>query len=174
MLSKRLEHYSLEVRLYKNFSVVIGAALSLAMISIPAFAAEWVQLRDDIYGCRIVYPGSVFRTDVAVPSRPLRFAGPNDETYFQVMGSANSEGLSPRAIKERYFGDAIPGEVTYERAKGGFLVVSGYRDKSIFYTRLQLSEDRTRLCILEITYPQKDKAAFDQIVTRMSHSFSAE
>lgn len=171
---RSLEYRFWEVHLYKTVSVVLGAALTLGMISIPGSAAEWAELRDDLYGCRIIYPGTVFRSDPAVPGRPLKFSGPNDETYFQVMGSANSEGLSPREIKERYFGDAIPGEVAYESAKAGFLVVSGYRDESIFYTRLQLSKDRARLCILEITYPQKDKAAFDRIVTRMSHSFFAE
>ena len=162
------------VRVYKLCSIAIGAAITLCVIAVPALAEDWVELKDDLYGCSIIYPGNVFRGDVAVPGRPLKFSGPNDETYFQVMGSANAEGLSPRAIKERYFGDAVPGDVTYESAKGGFLVVSGYRGESIFYTRLQISDDGTKLCILEITYPRKDKAAFDEIVTRMSHSFSAD
>ena len=65
----------------------------------------------------LIFPMTSFK-DVVTPGRPLKFSGPNDETYFQIMGSTNSEGLAPPGIRKRYFGgDAVPGEVTYESAK---------------------------------------------------------
>lgn len=158
----------------RHYSVVFGIAFAFGVLSAPALAGEWIKFTDDTYGCRVDFPSDVFQKDVVTPGRPLKFSGPNDETYFQIMGSTNSEGLAPQGIRKRYFGgDAVPGEVTYESAKGGFLVLSGYRGDNIFYTRLQLSPDRTRLCIMEIIYPREDKVAFDQIVTRMSRSFES-
>jgi hypothetical protein len=66
----------------------------------------------------------------------------------------------------------MPGSVVYERTKERFLVLSGYRNGNIFYTKVVVSNDRRVACILDITYPRAMKEQFDRIVTRMSRSFS--
>jgi hypothetical protein len=66
----------------------------------------------------------------------------------------------------------MPGDITYQRTKGTFLVLSGYREGNIFYTKVAVSDDRSIACILDITYPQSLKRQFDRIVTRMSRSFT--
>jgi hypothetical protein len=101
-----------------------------------------------------------------------RFSGPDSETYFRIMGVDNKEELSPAEIRAKYLKAQIPGDVTYERTRTRFLVLSGHRGESIFYTRVAVSGDRRTICIMEITYPRKDKRAFDSIVSRMSRSFS--
>ena len=157
----------------KLAAIITGIAVLLGIFHTTANAEGWVDYRDDA-GCHLSYRGDIFHAGPPVSGQPLLFSGPNDETYFRLIGLENSERLSPGAIKQKYFGDAIPGDVTYERAKGAFLVLSGYREESIFYIRVETSQDSQTICILEIIYPRSDKMDFDQMVTRMSYSFSVD
>jgi hypothetical protein len=68
----------------------------------------------------------------------------------------------------------MPGDITYNRTKSSFLVLSGYRGRDIFYTKVAVSPDRRVACILDITYPRSLKRQFDGIVTRMSRSFHVD
>ncbi len=100
-----------------------------------------------------------------------RFSGPDSQTFFRVMGVENKENLTPAGVKAKYLRADVPGDIVYERTKRSFLVLSGYRDDGIFYTKVAMSVNQRSVCILEITYPRKAKRAFDDIVTRMSRSF---
>ena len=155
----------------------IGAMAASALLAapVPAGAATWEVYRDKAEGCRIEYPARVFRPEAMDDSQNhQRFAGPNDRVYFRVMGVANEDDLSPREIRAAYLHENQPGEVVYQATRNDFLVLSGYRGDSIFYTRVAVSPDRRTLCIVEIAYPTVEKHAFDAIVTRMSRSFRVE
>ena len=104
-------------------------------------------------------------------NKAQRFSGPDSRTYFRVMGVKNKENLTPAGVKAKYLRANVPGDLVYERTERSFLVLSGYRTGSIFYTKVAMSANQRSVCILEITYPRKTKRAFDHIVTRMSRSF---
>ncbi len=133
----------------------------------------WSSYVDDAFNCQLEYPVSVFKQIRDEEEGPVRFAGPEPEIYFRVMGAENPSRWTVGDIKTKYLSHDIPDEITYERIKGQFLVLSGYRGEGIFYTKVSLSEDGRIACILEIAYPRQDKIRFDRIVTRMSRSFSA-
>ena len=59
--------------------------------------------------------------------------------------------------------------VHYKRVTGRFFALSAVRSGRIFYTRCNLRPTRTIHCF-EISYPAKEKRAWDRPVTRMSHS----
>lgn len=151
---------------------------ALALAGILSFSLEasaqdldWGVYRDEVHGCRLEYPLALFTRDPEEPEEPQRFSSEDDSTYFRVMGAENSAKWTTRDIKEKYLRADMPGDVTYERTKRDFLVLSGYRDELIFYTKVAVSDDRHTACILDITYPRSRKKEFDGIVTRMSHSF---
>ncbi|MDP9137302.1 MAG: hypothetical protein M3N38_03895, partial [Pseudomonadota bacterium] len=125
------------------------------------------------HDCRLEYPTALFAPPEDADAAPQLFTGPNEDTYFRIMGADNTSQWTPADIKAKYLQSGVPGDVTYERTKGEFLVLSGYRGKSIFYTKVSVSDDEKTACILEITYPRAKKHQFDAIVTRMSRSFSA-
>jgi hypothetical protein len=147
---------------------------SAVVFAVPVLAQtlSWSVYLDDDYGCRLEYPSSVFAAGPRELDDPLQFSGPNEETYFRILGVDNASGRTPADIKAEYLRSNIPDEITYERTKREFLVLSGYRGESIFYTKVSVSKDGKIACILEITYPRKDKRKFDDIVTRMSRSFA--
>jgi hypothetical protein len=154
--------------------LLIGYALACYILIANAYAiSDWQVYRDTIYECRLQYPSSVFVQDpLDVAQEGQRFSGTDETIYFRVLGFKNSTELSAAQIKAKYFAASVPGDVVYERTKTEFVVLSGYRDDSIFYVKVSLSPDKRTACVLEIVYPRKSKNAFDGIVTRMSRSFA--
>ena len=87
------------------------------------------------------------------------------------LGLDNAVRWTPEDIRENFLNVEMPGDITYESSRDEFLVLSGYRDEDIFYTRVAVSRDRRIACILDVTYPRALKRQFDGIITRMSRSF---
>jgi hypothetical protein len=151
-------------------------ALALATaFSLPSMASaqdlDWGVYEDVEHGCRLDYPRALFSRDPEEPGEPQRFSGEDDSTFFRVMGAENTSKWTPADIRQKYLRADMPGDITYERTKSEFLVLSGYREEAIFYTKVAVSDDHHVACILDITYPRSRKKEFDRIVTRMSHSF---
>jgi hypothetical protein len=133
-----------------------------------------VVFRDDRHECRIDYERDMFTRGSLDSDNYRRFSGPNQDTYFRVTALANDENLTPREIRKEYLLKKGTKDLVYERTKGEFLVLSGFRGRNIFYTKIALSPDNETICVLHISYPRKAKRAFDSRVTRMSRSFAAQ
>jgi hypothetical protein len=153
------------------------AAVALAglalLCALPAKAQDlaW-RVYDDIeHGCELEYPATIFAADAERPDEPRRFSSSDENVYFRILGTVNPAGWTPAEIKRKYLSSSMPGKVVYERTKDEFLVLSGYRNGNIFYTKVVVSDDRRVACILDLTYPRAMKRRFDGIVTRMSRSF---
>lgn len=154
------------------FPLSLALAAALAFVPLPTQAQSWTIYQDSVSDCQLEYPNSVFTQEpLDVEEDIQRFSGPDDQTYFRLRAVENEERLTPAQIKAKYLQSDIPGELVYERMRPDFLVLSGYRNDSIFYTKVAVSRDEKAICILEITYPRNAKQQFDDIVTRMSRSF---
>jgi hypothetical protein len=159
--------------MYRCLGLALAVALGLS--SAPALAQSWTVYRDSVSDCRLDYPSSLFTQEPFDLEQDIqRFSGPDDQTYFRVRGVNNQDKLNPSQIKARYLQSDIPGDIVYERTRPDFLVLSGTRGDSIFYTKVAVSSDDRMICILEITYPSSLKRRFDDVVTRMSRSFGVE
>ena len=151
---------------------LLTTLLMTGFLATEALARDlrWTLYEDNEFGCVLDYPASLFSPEASNPDQPRRFSSENSDAYFRIQGVENANGWSPRAIREKYLSADMPGDVTYDRTKSDFVVLSGYRGESIFYTKVAVSTDRSSACIFEITYPRVQKKAFDKIVTRMSRS----
>jgi hypothetical protein len=153
---------------------ICALALTSAFSFLPLASAQgldWGVYNDEVHGCRLEYPLGLFSRDPEEPGEPQRFSGDDESTYFRVMGAENAARWTTSDIKNKYLRADMPGDVTYQRTKREFLVLSGYRDEGIFYTKVVVSDDQHTACILDITYPRSRKKEFDPIVTHMSYSF---
>ncbi|MBL6457444.1 hypothetical protein JMJ55_19095 [Belnapia sp. T6] len=63
------------------------------------------------------------------------------------------------------------GTITYERAPGGWFVLSGLVANRIFYRRTFLSRGGSIIATLWIEFPRHMRPCFEGAVTMMSHSF---
>ena len=61
-------------------------------------------------------------------------------------------------------------KITYLRKKSSWIVVSGFKGDRIFYRRANLACRNWNWHQLSFEYPAAQKRAFDQFVTRASHS----
>lgn len=149
--------------------------LLLAATAMPTsgLAATWAVYQDDSEKCRLSYASSVFNPGEIDAEDFQRFSGPNKDIYFRVAGLPNDEGLSPREIKAEYVKNRGKSEIVYEHSNTNFIVLSGIRDRKIFYSKIAVSPNGKNICVLHVVYPQNVKREFDAIVTRMSRSFKA-
>ncbi|HKQ95581.1 MAG TPA: hypothetical protein VJS40_08245 [Aestuariivirgaceae bacterium] len=153
-------------------STMLVAALVMGFLTTESLAADlhWRIYEDTDFGCVLDYPAALFRPGPSNPDEPRRFSSKSADVYFRIQGVENANGWTPQAIREQYLSADMPGDVTYDRTRSDFVVLSGYRGESIFYTKVAVSTDRSSACVFEITYPREQKKAFDRIVTRMSRS----
>ena len=150
----------------------------LAILFLPSVMASegwakdlrWTTHEEAGFTCVLDYPAGLFSQQAVPPGKPRLFASADGEVYFRIQGMENAEGWTPLTIREKYLSANIPGDLTYDRTRSDFVVLSGLRGSNIFYTKVSVSSDRSSACVLEITYPSGQKKAFDRIVTRMSRS----
>lgn len=154
----------------------IFAIISIVVMFIPAMAnsESRVVFQEDGHACRLDYDSGFFKRSSLDSDHHRRFLGPNANTYFRVTALANDKNMTLGKIRKDYLLERGQKDLVYDRVTGNFLVLSGYRGKSIFYTKIALSPDKKTVCVLDIFYPRESKRAFDPQVTRMSHSFAAQ
>ena len=138
-----------------------------------ASAEERVVFRQDNHECALNYNTDLFVPGSIDADNHRKFTGPNSATYFTVTAAANDENMTPNKIRQEYIQRRGRKDLVYNLSKRQFLVLSGYRDGLIFYTKIVLSSDHKTICVLDIFYPRQDKRNLDQEVTRMSRSFRA-
>jgi hypothetical protein len=155
---------------YSILAVIIMFAASATSV---AHSESRVIIRDDGHECRLDYDKNMFTRGSLDSDNYRRFAGPNQDIYFRVAALPNDENLTPNKIRREYLKKRGTKDLVYERTKGEFLVLSGFRGQNIFYTKISVSKDNKTICVLDISYPREAKRAFDAIVTGMSRSFSA-
>lgn len=133
-----------------------------------------VVFREGGRECRLDYDKNIFGPGALDAEHYLRFPGSNKDTYFRVTALPNNENLSPEKIRQGYLQKKGGHDLVYDRTNGQFLVLSGYRGRNIFYTKISMSADNKIVCVLDIFYPREFRRAFDSQVTRMSRSFAAQ
>lgn len=166
----------IEMNNYRNWITTNHVFILLGVFFVlpnPVNAETWAIYKDDTQKCRLNYASGAFTLGKKDDEEFQRFSGPNRDIYFRVAGLPNEEDLSPREIRAEYIKNRGNSEIVYERTKSEFLVLSGIRDKKIFYSKIAVSPNNKNICVLHIVYPRKDKRKFDAIVTRMSRSFTA-
>jgi hypothetical protein len=156
--------------------LVLAAVIVAMFLGGRSLAADvrWQSYEDARFGCRLEYPSGLFSPQAVPPGKPRLFSGDGGKVFFRIQGVENADRWTPQTIREKYVSANIPGDLTYDRTRSDFVVLSGHRGTNIFYTKVAVSPDRLSACILEITYPKARKAAFDRIVTRMSRSLRSQ
>ncbi len=98
------------------------------------------------------------------------FRTADGRAQLSIYGAYNASADTPQSYLDNYF-DFQGAVVGLKRATARFYVVSGTRDKNLFYERCNFPprHDDVIDC-LTITYPAADKAAWDAVVARVSRS----
>src|ERR1700730_16275994 len=81
-------------------------------------------------------PNEIFSQDVGRPERGYgrRFQTSDGRANLTVNSIANEDNDSPASFLRKHFG-LPPSAIVYRRVTGNFFAVSGFHDKSIWYSR---------------------------------------
>jgi len=153
------------------------AAMDLAANHDTAAAAErpsgWGRYRDRQLGMAFDFPSHIFSLRSAEQGREgVVFSTPDGRARIRVFSVDNEANDTPRSYLRKI---AKPDEAkfTYVRTKRRFFVASGTREGNIFYSRCNFRSSGERVSCFQLDYPQAEKRAWDDVVTRISLSLAA-
>ena len=167
-----------------------AVCLSLASAAlVPALPADvfaqssvdWELYRNPRLGYRIELPLGPFEVEAGSDNgdglRLLEVGGP---AQIEILGSENTQGLSPAEFADFFSNADRIDSITYRANGSRWFVLSGYyareaneRDDLVFYTKYLFNRDNSAFAAFEISYPTREKRQFDRLVTRMEKSLRA-
>jgi hypothetical protein len=134
-------------------------------------AQSWQRYFNNRYGFTIEYP-DFFRPEPPPDNGDGNKFTARDGAVFVVWAS---HVLSPGTILdyEKYIrsGSIDYSQVTYRSVGAKTLVLSGYRDNSIFYEKYTLTHYNKTAISFSIIYPAQLKDIYDPVTSRMAISF---
>jgi hypothetical protein len=151
-------------------TVAIALALGgeAANSGLSAVEAKWGHYRDKQLGIEFAFPAHIFSLESAAQGpQGVLFSTADGRARLRVFGFAN-EGRETPAAHLRRTARTDEADFTYVRTTPRFFVASGTRDSMIFYRRCGFSD--RRVSCLQLEYPQREKRAWDDAVTRISRS----
>jgi hypothetical protein len=142
---------------------------AFSLMSAAALAEErWSTYGNARFGVFVDYPASLFTVENAPPDNGdgQSFRTADGQAELAVWGSYNIDNETPEA----YLHDKVDlSGASYKKAGRDFYAISGTRDQSIFYQRCNFPKGDVIACF-NISYPEADKAKWDEIVKRIGQS----
>ena len=148
-------------------------AASAAISQHPVFAAErWQTYVNARFGYSLCYPRPALRAGNEAPNGDGIALDSKSGAQVSVYGSNDVDGDSfEHLVAKQYKEHVARGEqVTYRRTGENWAVLSGKNAATIFYERFVVRDDQS--ITLKIRYPQREKAVWNPIVSRMSRCLS--
>ncbi|MDD1535742.1 MULTISPECIES: hypothetical protein [unclassified Bradyrhizobium] len=148
----------------------LAATLTLLATLSAARAESWTTYRIAESRTSVDVPVSVFTELAGKPDgHGQQFRTADGRADLTVQAVSNRQGLSPAEFLAR---KNPPSGIIYQRITPRFFVVSSIKRDMIWYNRCNFSRGYVH-CVL-INYPAAEKRRWDRVVTRISHSLSAD
>jgi hypothetical protein len=149
------------------------AALSLSPAVAQRFAvADWQIFVEPQFGTQIDYPADVFTLSGGQSERGIgeRFRSADGQVVLEVYSHPNAPGFTPESFLRANL--QMPrSALGYERVTASFFAISSVRDGTIYYSRCNFSRGpRPLISCFDLTYPEAQARAWDEVVTRISLS----
>lgn len=152
-----------------DMKTILAASLALLATLSAVRAESWTSYRIAESGTSIDIPASLFTEIAGKPDGyGQQFRTSDGRADLTVQAVSNRQGLSPAQFLAR---KDPPSGIIYQRVTPRFFVVSSIKRDKIWYDRCNFSRGYVH-CVL-INYPAAEKRQWDRIVTRISHSLSA-
>src|SRR5262245_43560403 len=158
------------------FALVLAAMGTAACHDIAAAAERpsgWGRYRDRQLGMAFDFPSHIFSLKSAEQGREgVVFSTPDGRARIRVFSVDNEANDTPRSYL-RKIAQPDGAKFPYVRTKRRFFVASGTRAGNIFYSRCNFRSSGERVSCFQLDYPQAEKRAWDDVVTRISLSLAA-
>jgi hypothetical protein len=163
---------SAQILLYR---IILGCPLLLVAPE-HALAApsdpDWKEFQIPDLGTRVDYPAAVFsvsdgKSEVGMGER---LSTADRRASLTIYSRANETGETPASYlrKNLRMSQSV---IQYQRVTPSFFAISAEREGTIYYSRCNFSEFHGQnIHCFDLVYPQREKRAWDGIVTRISLS----
>ena len=133
-------------------------------------ASAWSHYQDRAAAVQFDFPSHLFPQKSAGQERSgSTFSTTDGRARLRVFSRANAANETPRAYLRRV-ARTEEADFTYIRTADRFFVASGTREGVIFYRRCNFSSADRRIGCLHLDYPQREKRAWYDTVTRISRT----
>jgi hypothetical protein len=133
---------------------------------------DWQVFVDPQFGTRVDYPADVFSRSGGQSERGIgeRFRTADGQAILEVYSLPNDPQFTPEGFLRANL--QMPrDELEYHRVTPSFFAISNVRDGMIYYSRCNFSRGpRPLMSCIDLKYPQEQKRAWDDVVTRISRS----
>ena len=152
------------------------ALLALLLCSLPTAAQEWRRYVHPELGFSVLLPIGVFEVEENAADR-LHLSEAAGEAQLDVFGITNPEALSAAAFRKMIEAADPSRRITYRTGGRSWFVLSGFLEgepePTIFYAKFMLSRDGRSVSAFEISYPEDERARFDDMVEQIEDSLTA-
>lgn len=148
----------------------LSLVILLALNATASAQTRWASYANARFGTTADYPADLFTQRDPPPENGdgVRMHSADDRATLTIYGHYNVENDTPAGYFERV---VDKDGITYRSLTKTYYVVSGQRGADIFYERCNFRKgDRATVDCFEITYPAREKTAWDAIVSRISKS----
>jgi len=158
-----------------KITTFIFLATTMMMVTVAQSArAEWRDYKNSRFGFEFSYPADLFSPGSAPANDDGRtFETVDGEANITVWGSYNVLDQTPRSYLNWVKQEAdVVDEVTYQRVKNNWVVVSGFKGHMIYYEKTIFSCGGQVMNSIALYYPVTKEKVFNPLVGRITKSLS--
>ena len=160
----------------RQFAILAATLATLAVT--PAVAQhdrlavkDWQVFVEPQSGTRVDYPADIFSHSAGQSERGIgeRFRTADGDAILQVYSLPNDPQFTPDGFLRANL-QTPRTELEYQRVTPSFFAISNVRDGVIYYSRCNFIRGRALISCIDLKYPEPQKRAWDDVVTRISRS----
>ena len=155
-------------------ALLLAAAMMVALMASTAHSAPALErYHNETFGFGLELPEALLEEyRAAVSPEGITLTSPDGKAVVDIFGSPNEAGKSLAAVVDQFRSEMPDARITYEWRGRRAAVLSGYQDGDVFYIRIEMSPDRSRVAVLNMVYARDLKRQLDPVVARLSSSLS--
>lgn len=155
-----------------HFCRALAILLAVGFCTIASAQQKWATYVNERFGAAADYPSDLFSQTDPPPDNGdgQTFRTTDGEAELSIYGSNNIDNDTPESYLTKY---ANREDVDFKRVTARFYAISGRRGDKIFYERCNFPPRAGSLGCFHIEYPAAQKAVWDKVIARISHSLRA-
>jgi hypothetical protein len=160
-----------------TFKLIFSAAMAVIALAIVlcghAISApgeqDWRTLAVPDFGTQVQCPAGIFTEPDGAPEKGVgeRLSTYDGRATLSVYSRSNESGDTPASYLNSYL-RSPRSQLDYERVTPSFFAISAVKNNTIYYSRCNFSH--SAIHCFDLVYPEREKRAWDAIVTRISLS----
>jgi len=155
-------------------SLLTASVGFFATASLAQDRAELAVYRNDRHGFSLSYPATRFVALPAASEDGRIFVSQDGNARLLTGALPNIDGKSLRAYRDFVLNESYPGAVVdYAPVRDNWFVVSGTRNGTIFYQRVNFACSGRVIKSWALLYPEAERGLYDRIVEQVARSFRA-